>query len=91
MVAACLAMGTALGAFVPTQQARLVHLGGAAPELALALNLAALNVGIAVGAALGSGLVDRGALAVLGYAGGAVSLAAVGLVAATTRARSQDS
>jgi predicted MFS family arabinose efflux permease len=62
-----------------------VHLGSAAPELALALNLAALNVGIAVGAAFGSGLVERGGLAVLGYVGGAVSLLAVGLVVTTTR------
>ncbi len=83
-VAACVLLGTAAGIFVPAQQSRLVQLGSAAPELALALNLAALNVGISAGAALGAGIVERGGLSVLGYVGGAVSLLAVGLVAGTT-------
>ena len=83
-LAACTIMGTSLGVFVPAQQARLVHIGEAAPELSLALNLAALNAGISLGAALGSALVDRGGLAVLGYVGAVVGLLAVALVARTT-------
>jgi predicted MFS family arabinose efflux permease len=81
---ACTIMGTSLGVFVPAQQARLMHIGGPAPELSLALNLAALNAGISLGAALGSALVDRGGLAVLGYVGAVVGLLAVALVAGTT-------
>jgi predicted MFS family arabinose efflux permease len=77
-------MGAAAGVFVPAQQARLVRLGGNATDLALALNLAALNVGISVGAAIGSGIVDRGGLEIVGYVGGAISLLAVGLMAGTT-------
>jgi MFS transporter, DHA1 family, putative efflux transporter len=83
-LAACTIMGTSLGVFVPAQQARLVHIGGAAPELSLALNLATLNAGISLGAAVGSALVDRGGLAVLGYVGAVVGMLAVALVAGTT-------
>ncbi len=76
--------GTATGVFVPTQQARIVALAPAAPEFALAVNLAALNVGISLGAAMGSVIVDRGGLAHVGYGGAAVMALAVGVVAGTT-------
>jgi MFS transporter, DHA1 family, inner membrane transport protein len=76
--------GIATGVFVPAQQARLVSLAHGAPEFALAVNLAALNVGISLGAAIGSAIVDRGGLAILGYCGAAVAVVAVGLVAGTT-------
>jgi predicted MFS family arabinose efflux permease len=76
--------GIATGVFVPAQQARLVSLAPAAPDFSLAVNLAALNVGISLGAAIGSAIVDRGGLAILGYCGAAVVVLAVGLVAGTT-------
>jgi DHA1 family inner membrane transport protein len=76
--------GTATGVFVPAQQTRLVALAPTAPEFALAANLSSLNVGIAVGAAIGSVVVDRGGLPMLGYLGAGVVLLAVALTAGTT-------
>src|SRR5205085_8952748 len=47
MVAACWSLnGVAGGMFVPAQQARLLKIAARAPELALAINLTALNFGI---------------------------------------------
>ena len=83
-VAAFAVFGTATGVFVPAQQTRLVALAPKGPDFALALNLAALNLGISVGAALGSAIVDRGGLAIVGYASAAVAALAVGLTAGTT-------
>ena len=70
--------------WVPVQQARLVALAPESPEFALAANLAALNLGIALGAALGSGVVDRGGLAIVGYIGAGIVVLAIGLQASTT-------
>jgi predicted MFS family arabinose efflux permease len=72
------------GAFVPTQQARLVSLASGAPDFGLALNLAALNVGIATGAAVGSVLLTLGLLPWLGVIGSAIVLLATLLAASTT-------
>ncbi|HEY3059203.1 MAG TPA: MFS transporter [Chloroflexota bacterium] len=83
-IAAFALFGTATGVFVPTQQARIVALAPAAPEFALAVNLAALNVGISLGAAIGSVIVDRGGLALVGYGGAVVVALAVAVVAGTT-------
>jgi len=83
-IAAFALFGTATGVFVPTQQARIVALAPAAPEFGLAVNLAALNVGISLGAAVGSFIVDRGGLALVGYGGAVVVTLAVGVVAGTT-------
>jgi DHA1 family putative efflux transporter-like MFS transporter len=62
-------IGGSIGAFVPTWQHRLVSLVPQAADLALALNLTALNAGIAMGAAIGGLLVDGGSLATLGFPG----------------------
>jgi predicted MFS family arabinose efflux permease len=83
-ISAFAVFGTATGVFVPAQQTRLVALAPKGPDFALALNLAALNLGISVGAAIGSGIVDRGGLAVVGYASAVVAALAVGLTAGTT-------
>jgi len=81
VVAGCWALnGASGGMFVPAQQARLLKVAPSAPELALAINLSALNLGISAGAALASGIVDRGGLAVLGYVGAALVALALGLV-----------
>ena len=53
-------------------QYRLILLAPDLPDLALALNLAALNVGIAAGAAVGGLAVDRGGLTWLGLLGAAI-------------------
>jgi predicted MFS family arabinose efflux permease len=84
VIAAFAVFGTATGVWVPVQQARIVTLAPGSAEFALAANLAALNVGIALGAALGSGIVDRGGLAIVGYVGGAIVVLAIGLQASTT-------
>jgi MFS transporter, DHA1 family, inner membrane transport protein len=83
-VAGFAVFGTATGVFVPAQQTRLVALAPTAPEFALAANLSSLNLGIAVGAAIGSAVVDRGGLAILGYLAAGVVLLAVALTAGTT-------
>ncbi len=83
-LASCLILGAFAGVFVPAMQAKLVRIGRGAEEFALALNLAALNVGISGGAALGSAVVDRGGLASVGYVGGAIGLLAVALLRGPT-------
>jgi predicted MFS family arabinose efflux permease len=72
--------GLTVGAFVPTQQTRLIGLVRGAADLALALNLSALNVGIALGAAIGGVAIDHGGLSLLGYIGAAIVSAALLLV-----------
>jgi predicted MFS family arabinose efflux permease len=69
--------GLALGAFVPTQQSRLVTLAPAGADVGLALNLSALSVGMALGAAIGGTVIDHAGLASLGYAGAAVTTIAL--------------
>jgi predicted MFS family arabinose efflux permease len=83
MGACCALNGAGGGIFIPAQQARLIKLAPRAPELALAINLSALNAGISVGAALASGIVDRGGLAWLGYASAALATLALGLAVGT--------
>lgn len=78
----------AIGCFIPAWQLRLVTLAPGAADLALALNLSALNAGIALGAALGGLLVDTGHLANLGYVGGAIIALAILPLSAGLRARS---
>jgi DHA1 family putative efflux transporter-like MFS transporter len=84
VIGAFAVFGTATGVWVPVQQARIVALAPESPEFALAANLAALNLGIALGAALGSGVVDRGGLAIVGYLGAGIVVLAIGLQASTT-------
>jgi predicted MFS family arabinose efflux permease len=69
--------GLALGTFIPAWQYRLVSLVPDGPDLALALNLSVLNLGIALGAALGGVVVDGGGLAGIGLVGGLAALLAL--------------
>lgn len=82
--------GIAIGAFIPAWQYRLVRLAPEASDLALALNLSALNAGIALGAALGGLLVDRGGLPRLGLAGGLIVLLALASLRAGLRVQPAD-
>jgi predicted MFS family arabinose efflux permease len=75
--AALAVLGVSAGVFVPTQQFRLVLLASESQQLGLALNLTALNVGVALGAALGGLVVDRGGLQLVGLAGAACAALAV--------------
>lgn len=56
--------------FMAPQQARLAALAPNVPSLALALNAAMIYVGIAIGSAIGTRLLDWQGLAALGLAGG---------------------
>lgn len=56
--------------FMPPQQSRLVTIAPNAPALALALNAAMIYAGIALGSAVGAGLLDWKGLRVLGIAAG---------------------
>jgi len=56
--------------FMPPQQLRLVTIAPSAPALALALNAAMSYAGIAIGSAVGAGLLDWKGLPVLGLAAG---------------------
>ena len=76
-ISACAILGVSAGILVPSQQTRLVSLAPAAPDFGLAMNLAALNLGIACGAALGSSLVDHTGVQALGYVGAMIVAVAV--------------
>lgn len=56
--------------FMPPQQSRLVTIAPNAPALALALNAAMIYAGIALGSAVGAGLLDWKGLSILGLAAG---------------------
>jgi DHA1 family inner membrane transport protein len=78
--------GIASFALVPPLQVRVMHAAADAPNLASAMNIGAFNLGNAIGAAVGGGMIAAG----LGYA--AVSLAgalasALGLVAVLASVR----
>ncbi len=68
--------GIASFAIVPPLQMRVMEKASAAPSLASALNIGAFNLGNAIGAALGGGVIDAG----LGYP--AVSIAGAGMAGA---------
>jgi predicted MFS family arabinose efflux permease len=79
--------GLAMGVFVPTQQSRLVALAPTGVDVGLALNLSALSVGVALGAAVGGAAIEQGGLASLGYVGAAIiTFALAGLVRQRARA-----
>jgi DHA1 family inner membrane transport protein len=78
--------GVASFALVPPLQVRVMHVAAEAPNLASAMNIGAFNMGNAIGAAVGGGVIAAG----LGYQ--AVALAgagasALGLVAVITSVR----
>lgn len=68
--------GVASFAIVPPLQTRVVATAAEAPNLASAMNIGAFNLGNAIGAALGGGVIDAG----LGYP--AVSVAGAAMAAA---------
>jgi DHA1 family inner membrane transport protein len=78
--------GIASFALVPPLQIRVMHAAADAPNLASAMNIGAFNLGNAVGAALGGGVIAAG----LGYPAvalaGAVS-SALGLIAVIVSVR----
>ncbi len=80
--------GTGSFALVPPLQIRVMQTAADAPNLASAMNIGAFNLGNAIGAALGGGVIAAG----LGYPAvalaGAVA-AALGLVAVTVSSRYQ--
>ena len=80
--------GVASFALIPPLQVRVMHAAADAPNLASAMNIGAFNLGNAIGAALGGGVIAAG----LGYpavalAGAAAS--ALGLVAVIVSVRRQ--
>jgi predicted MFS family arabinose efflux permease len=72
--------GLAMGVFVPAQQSRLVALAPAGVDVGLALNLSALSLGVALGAAVGGAIIEYEGLASLGYAGAAIITFALALL-----------
>ena len=74
-VATVFAWGIATFALVPSLQMRVISLASAAPNLVSSINIGAFNLGNAVGAAIGGGLIA----ARLGYAWIAVAGAAMAL------------
>lgn len=82
--------GVASFALVPPLQMRVMAEAGEAPNLASALNIGAFNLGNAIGAALGGGVIDAG----LGYpavsiAGAAMAAAGLAMLLALRRSRQQ--
>ena len=89
-IATVFAWGVATFALVPSLQARVMSVASDAPSLASSINIGAFNLGNAIGAALGGGVISAG----LGYAW--VSIAGAGMAAGglalvlLTRGRSDD-
>jgi predicted MFS family arabinose efflux permease len=73
-IAAMLIWGIVGWAFPAAQQVRLVTLAGPLAPIALSLNQSALYLGIALGAGLGSLVIDRGDVGALGWVGAACEL-----------------
>lgn len=74
-IATVFAWGIATFALVPSLQARVMSVAGDAPNLASSINIGAFNLGNAIGAALGGGVIAAG----LSYAW--VSIAGAGMAA----------
>ena len=80
--------GVASFALVPPLQMRVMERAQDAPNLASAMNVGAFNLGNAIGAALGGGVIDAG----LGYpavplAGAAMAAAGLAMLVALRRGR----
>jgi DHA1 family inner membrane transport protein len=89
-IATVFAWGVATFALVPSLQARVMSVASDAPNLASSINIGAFNLGNAIGAALGGGVISAG----LGYAwvslaGAAMAAGGLALVL-LTRARPSD-
>ena len=89
-IATVFAWGVATFALVPSLQARVMGVASDAPNLAASINIGAFNLGNAIGAALGGGVISAG----LGYAwvsiaGAAMAAGGLALVL-LTRSRPAD-
>ncbi|MFE4592777.1 MFS transporter [Streptomyces laurentii] len=80
-VLAVLLLGMLATATIAPLQGLILRHAGAAPNLAVAVNVGAFNLGAAAGSALGGLFVAAGALRWTGLAGAALSLAGLGLTA----------
>lgn len=78
-VLAVLFLGLLATATIAPLQGLILRRAGAAPTLAVAVNVGAFNLGAAVGSALGGLLVDAGALRWTGPAGAVLSLTGLAL------------
>jgi predicted MFS family arabinose efflux permease len=89
VIAAMLIWGIVGWAFPAAQQVRLVTLAGPLAPIALSLNQSALYLGIALGAGLGSLVIARSHIGVLGWVGAACELVGVVWLAAAPVAAAQ--
>ncbi|MGW1511147.1 MFS transporter [Streptomyces sp. NPDC002394] len=78
-VLAVLVLGLLATATIAPLQGLILHHAGAAPTLAVSVNVGAFNLGAAVGSALGGLLVAAGALRWTGLAGAVLSLTGLAL------------
>lgn len=82
--------GVASFALVPPLQMRIMSRAGDAPNLASAMNIGAFNLGNAIGAALGGGVIDAGlgypAVSLVGAGAAATGLALLLIVRSSARA-----
>ncbi|MBD8547177.1 MFS transporter [Sphingomonas sp. CFBP 8760] len=86
--AAILIWGIASFAIVPPLQMRVMEAAADAPNLASAMNIGAFNLGNAIGAALGGGVIGAGrGLPAVSLAGGAMAAAALVMLIAIGRRR----
>lgn len=84
--AAILIWGIASFAIVPPLQVRVMDAAADAPNLASAMNIGAFNLGNAIGAALGGGVIGAGlGLPVVSLAGAAMAAAALAMLLAFRR------
>lgn len=80
--------GVASFALVPPLQVRVMTAAADAPNLASAVNIGAFNLGNAIGAALGGGVIAAGlGFPAVAFAGAATSLLGLGAVLLTVRGR----
>lgn len=85
---AILIWGIASFAIVPPLQMRVMEAAADAPNLASAMNIGAFNLGNAIGAALGGGVIGAGlGLAAVALAGAAMAAAALVMLMAVGRRR----
>jgi DHA1 family inner membrane transport protein len=84
--AAILIWGIASFAIVPPLQMRVMDAAADAPNLASAMNIGAFNLGNAIGAALGGGVIGAGlGLAIVSLAGAAMAVVALAMLLAFRR------
>ncbi|MGK5673215.1 MFS transporter [Micromonospora sp. URMC 106] len=92
-VVAVLVLGLLATATIAPLQGLILHHAGAAPTLAVAVNVGAFNLGAAAGSVIGGAIVAAGALRWTGLAGAALSLIGLALtylVLPRTRTSTQD-